>query len=479
MNKAIILIDTSNNSAEIAREAVKKYCGIFSVSIDFIHCKNANEMGAMLSMGKKVQMLIVNKRMEQQEVNTFQAGFSRYKGEPPLLLIAGEQKELLNKKFDPGKILFNIVVDKDFIYDCLRLYLSDADRKMDNRIFREILISVVDVVYQNTKEKLTPLSVSESKAENEDQDVSSVLAFYGEGIKGTLVIGTSLELLTLFATKMLYCEESDLTNEMLDDVMGEIANQVLGIIRNALSEYGYELNSSMQLVVTGKDHHFHTNTGGHYYVLPFSVNNLEFKVTFCYDTYAIKLDRLKTFQEKKSSRVLDIRLLNDIIDIIPQTIELNTKHKVTREGIEVLKADSYQTNALHSIHGRSDQGGYLIALDMPEDAAKAFVSKMLFCELSDVTHLMMTDAIGELLNQIQGNQKKKSEEYGYTFQNIFHCSFSSEMNIQYLIKNPGYYCRIIFKTDNGMYFTCCFGMDSFFAPKVLDGSDLVKSLKGF
>lgn len=475
--QSIVLLDNNKDAILEIKEAVLKYSGIFSVKMDFIHCRSANELGGYVVSGKKFAMIVVNKVLEPQELNTFHGSFARIKGEVPLLVVINEQEGFVSRRFNKNRIVFNAVVTKDFVFDCLRLYLADDERKMDGRIFREILLSVCDVLYKNTKEKMVPSNVIESKAKAEKHGISGVLAFYGEGIKGTLLINTSLELIQHFATKILYCDHSDLTTEMVDDVMGEISNQVLGIVRNALGEYGYKLNSSMQLVVSGKDHIFQPSSTGHYYVLPFSAKNLSFQVTFCYDTYPIKLNRKKISDHKNTKRILDIRLLNDMISIIPKTIESNTKLKVKREKIEALKAESHITQSLHVVHGRSDEGGYLVAVDIPDATARQFVKKMLFCEEDDINQDMIVDAVGELVSQIQGNQKKSSEQYGYTFQNIFHCSFSSEGSLQYLMKNPGHYCRILFRTETGEPFTCCFGMDSSFAPAIFDSSDIIKSLK--
>ncbi|NRA43743.1 MAG: chemotaxis protein CheX [Oligoflexales bacterium] len=472
----LVLIDPGKDHATKVKEATEKYAGIFSVKMDFMHCKSANEMGGFISMGKKIKVVVINKVFETPELNAFHASFMRTKGPPPLLIVAGEQQGIISPKFPKSRIIFNGIADKEFIYDCLRLHLADENRKIDVRIFREILNSVCDVLYKNTKEKLSPQSVIESKASAENQDVSGILAFFGEGIKGTLSIGTSLRLLKHFAAKILFCEPHHLTDEMLNDVMGELSNQVLGIVRNALGDYGYELNSSMQLVVTGLQHSFHPSSSGNYYILPFAFQDMIFKVTFCYDTYPIKLDRTKVFSDKNQSRILDIRLLNNILDAIPKTIALNTKIKVKRAKIEPLRADTYLTQALHVIHGRSEQGGYLLAIDIPEMTAREFAKKMLFCGDDELTQAMLIDAVGELVNQIQGSQKKVSEEKGYFFQNIFHCSFSSGSNLNYLMKNPGHYCRIVFETEAGEPFTCCFGLDSTYANKIFDASDLVKSI---
>ena len=472
--KSLILIDSGKEAALAIKEATEKYSGIFSSELDFIHCKNISEMGNQISAGRKIQIIIINKTLGPEDINLFHSIFSRFKKEPPLLVVTGEQTQLISPKFKKDRVVFNSLMTKDFIFDCLRLYIADENRKMDTRIFREILLSVVDVIYQNTREKLTPKSVGESKASSEIQDVSGVLAFFGEGIKGTLLIGTSSDVMKHLSAKMLYCEMSDLTDEMVDDAMLEISNQVLGIIRNALSGYGYQLNSSMQLVVTGKQHEFQSSSTGHYYNLPFQFNDHEFRVTFCYDTYPVKLNRNTIMEDRSKKRVLDVRLMNDFLSIVPQTIESNTKIPLERLRIDPLLSQSYLTSSLHVVHGRSEEGGFLIALDIPDHTAKKFVQKMLFCDESDVTQPMISDAVGELINQIQGQQKKSSETIGYHFQNIFHCSFTSPESIQYLMKNPGHYCRIEFATDEGDSFITCYGLDSQYAPEFFDVSELLK-----
>lgn len=475
MTKSIFLLSNTSDALNAFSQAIKKYTGIFSTKIVFTQCKNANELSGLVEMGRKADLIFIQKEMEKAEITALLAAFIRYTSSLPVLISTGLQKDLEGKLFPPDRIVHDAQMTKDYIFSCLRLYLEDGDREIDVRIFKEILLSVIEVVFQNTGERLTPYSISKAKSEHEVQDVSSIVAFFGEGIKGTLMISTSLELLRHFSKKLLQCEESDLTTETTIDVMTEISSQVLGVVRKALSEYGYELNGSMQISTIGEKHTMHNSSTGHYYSLPFSFMNLTFNVTFCYDTYPIKLNS-KSKAIAHGAKKLDVRLVNEISEQVLKTINLNTKLKVELISISYHKSHPYQADSLHLIHGRGSEGGYILAIEASNAAAKEIVKKMMFCEDSDVNQNLVADSIGEMVNQIQGSQKKAIERFGYSFQNIVHVSFTSATDINYMLKNPGHYVRILCRLEDQHDLTICYGLDSNFVHDFLDISGYIQKL---
>jgi CheY-specific phosphatase CheX len=471
----LLLLRPSSVLQKTVDEAIRKFSGIHEVKVEVDIAKTAIEFAKCVDQGRRYGAVVIEHDIEEVEVNYILNLYHDLKRKPPLLLSKMNYEKLVKRlmatQITPVFKDFN----KDFIYDYLKETLIIAEKKIDIRIIKEVLLSVTGIIHENTQVKLEALGLSEIKAKDSKQEMSSIIAFIGDGVMGTLSIATTNNLIGLFCQKMLYCEPSDVTPTMRADVLNELSNQILGAFRNKLAQDGYELSTSMQIVVSGdKDHLFQTKTNGHYYYLKFKHANDDFLITFAYGSYRKQKGEPNFSRAALGNRTLDVRVLNLVIKALGDVINLGGErpHKV---GLAEQKGQDYQGDSLHILHCRGHQGSFIAAIDMPRSTVGLITQETMGIAAADLTPDMINDVCGELINQIAGSIKKYMGPMGFDYLNVFHGSFCAEDQISYLLKNQGLYCRMNFMLRD-QPFILCYGMESAQGSKVFDIWSYVKSL---
>ncbi len=84
-----------------------------------------------------------------------------------------------------------------------------------------------------------------------DGDFAAAIGFVGEGIKGALIL--SLGRAILIASLPENLRRKDATDEMLGDWGGELANQLLGRLKNGLWSSGIEIALGTPVAFVGED----------------------------------------------------------------------------------------------------------------------------------------------------------------------------------------------------------------------------------
>ncbi len=471
----LLLLRPSSLLHKTVEEAIRKFSGIHEVKVEIDVAKTAIDFAKSVDQGRRYGAVIVEHEIEEVEVNYILNLYHDLKRKPPLLLSKNNYeklvKRLLATQLTPVFKDFN----KDFIYDYLKETLIIAEKKIDIRIIKEVLLSVTGIIHENTQVKLEALGLSEIKSKDSKQQMSSIIAFIGDGVMGTLSIATTNSLISLFCQKMLYCQFSDVTEAMRADVLNELSNQILGAFRNKLAQDGYELSTSMQIVVSGeKDHIFQTKTNGHYYYLKFKHAEDDFLITFAYGSYKKQKGEPNFSRAALGNRSLDVRVLNAVIKALGDVINLGGErpHKVS---VSEQKGQDYSGESLHILHGRGHQGSFIAALDIPKSTVGLITLETMGIAASDLTPDMINDVCGELINQVAGSIKKYIGPLGYEYLNVFHGSFCAEDHISYLLKNQGLYCRMGFILKD-QPFTLCFGMEAAQSNKIYDIWNYIKSL---
>ncbi len=472
---ALLLLRPSTTLLKIVDEAIRKFSGIHEVKVEMDVAKNAIEFAKCIDQGRRYGAVIIEHEIEEVEVNYILNLYHDIKRKPPLLLSKSNYERLVKRlaatQLTPVFKDFN----KDFVYDYLKETLIIAEKKIDIRIIKEVLLSVTGIIHENTQVKLEAMGLSEIKAKDSKQQMSSIIAFIGDGVMGTLSIATNNNLVSLFCQKMLFCNPSDVTSVMRLDVLNELSNQILGAFRNKLAQDGYELSTSMQIVINGdKDHLFQTKTNGHYYYLKFKHAEDDFLITFAYGSYRKQKGEPNFSRATLGNRSLDVRVLNNVIKALGDVLTINGERPHKTSASEQ-KSEDYQGESLHILHCRGHQGSFIVAIDMPKATVGMITQETMGIALADLMPEMINDVCGETINQIAGSIKKYIAPLGYEYLNVFHGSFCAEDNINYLLKNQGLYCRLGF-VIKGQPFTLCFGMEAGQGSKVFDVWSYIKSL---
>jgi CheY-specific phosphatase CheX len=467
----VLLIRGSKDSKEFAKEAIKKFTGIFTSEVMLDEVNTSSDAASMWS-SRPYKLVFIDQKMPEEEMNVLHGAYLKLSTKP--LVVSGPDNLPELRKFMNAKSLIEAPhgLSKGFMYDCVRNTLADKDKKLDPRVLASILRSVMTVVTTNTTLPLTPKKVEATKSKADARDVSGICAFSGDGIQGTITISTRDQLLSLFAQKMLFAEPESISVDMKSDLLNEILNQILGAVRQELQQFGYELKPTNFLVVTGEQHLYLSRSMGKNYDMPFTCEGLEFDVTFIYDIYTEFLrNRDERPELTKQKNILDVRLVNCAISAIKETLQSTLQITASHDKDEPIKKTSDRSMSLHCGHGVGTKGSYTISMNLSEEDARWIAAKMLYMPEAEIGADMLADSCGEILNQITASFRKKSEQQGYTFRHVFHGDFTRIGSIDSLLKNKGYYLKLNFKADDKK-FSVNFGVESSAAPSIFNAYDL-------
>jgi len=103
----------------------------------------------------------------------------------------------------------------------------------------------------------------------------------GKKANGSLAISFSKPVAIELAHNMLRIE-TDVVDEMVEDLIGEIANMVAGGAKAIYDEQGIDFELTLPKVLTGENHQIKHSFIGTTILLPFTTNAGEFYVESCF-----------------------------------------------------------------------------------------------------------------------------------------------------------------------------------------------------
>ena len=469
----ILLVRGNKDSKAFTAEAIQKFTGIFTADVSLDEASTSSEAAGLWGM-RPYKIIFIDQELPSEDLNVFLGSFMKLETKPVIVSGAANCNKLKAEIPEKYMRVAPNGLSKGFIYDCVRSLLLDKDKKIDTRVLVSILKSVMNVVTQNTTLNLTPQKVEATKSKAQSRDVTAIAAFSGDGIQGSLSVATKESLVNLFAEKMLFAEPSQITEEMRTDLLSEILNQILGVIRQELAQFGYELTPTIFVVVTGKEHLYLSRSTGKYYDMPFKYEDLEFDVTFSYDIYSEFLKFMGEKSDGKKKNALDVRLVNcaieSVIETLRSTLQIEAKHMPDSPS----KTGNRQAMSLHCGHGVGVRGNYTFATSWFERDARFFASKMLYMPPEEIALDMVADSCGEMLNQIAASFRFKAEQLGYPFRHAFHGDFTKETPLDYMMRNKGYYLDLEFQAEDRP-FSISFGIESNFCDGLFNLWDIISA----
>ncbi len=113
-------------------------------------------------------------------------------------------------------------------------------------------------------------------------DVSGIIAITSETFRGTLAVSFPEKLFIKMASNMLG-ETHDKLHDGIVDIVGEIANIILGQAKIELQKLGFGIEMAIPSVVWGKDHKIKQFGGGKCVVIPFETSEGTFYIEIMTD----------------------------------------------------------------------------------------------------------------------------------------------------------------------------------------------------
>lgn len=108
-------------------------------------------------------------------------------------------------------------------------------------------------------------------------EVTGLLKMEGDKAKGSVSITFTKPVVIDLVKRMLHMEIQEI-DEIARDMTGEMANIVVGGVKNLLEEQGYHINMSLPEVFTGEGHCIEHSFDGQTIEIPFSIHSGDFYI---------------------------------------------------------------------------------------------------------------------------------------------------------------------------------------------------------
>ena len=152
---------------------------------------------------------------------------------------------------------------------------------MDVNHINPALSSIVNVL--TTMASITP-SIGKPSIKKDDISlgvVTGIIDLVGKDANGSLAISFSKAVALELAQNMLRIE-TDVIDEMIEDLIGEMANMVAGGAKAIYDEQGIDFELTLPKVLTGINHQVKHSFIGTTLLLPFTTDAGEFYVEACF-----------------------------------------------------------------------------------------------------------------------------------------------------------------------------------------------------
>jgi CheY-specific phosphatase CheX len=475
--KTILILRPSKDMAAAAMTAVERFQKVSGMELT-VYRQNINQAADAIEAGR-IDVIFTATTMERSEANVFIGCLERSKSFPYIIASPDNAEKLQSAipvdKLCKAKNDFSL----EFIFACLRNLLTPSNYKLDARYFKSILTSVMEVVHRNTQLRLTPAQVSEVKAEESTETIAAVMTFYGDGIYGSLTLMTCDAVLKKFGETILFLPPEQVDRELGMDLLAEITNQIMGVMRSELRDFGWTLKTSLQLVHSG-DHFLNKDTApGTSFKLPFKLDNEKFDLVLRYNTYQVSVQEIEINMDNRMAHIMDVRLLNLAMDVCQGTFRTSFGVDARKQAIHAGHTKPHTTEAVYVFHAGGWQGEYTLVIEM--DFATA---QLLAKRVKKQGDESLEDSEGQIrvfstMIQKMGQEfNRLSKQYGYSFEQVYSGAAFSDSAFHSLLRSPGYFIQIPF-VIGASRIILSFGLRSDYAKTLFDAWPLVSTMPGF
>lgn len=151
---------------------------------------------------------------------------------------------------------------------------------MDVRFVNPVLETIVNVLEQMASMKPEAGKPYIKEGEGALGVVTGIIDLVSKQATGSIAISFSGPVAFELVSRMLRTEVTDV-NDMVEDLVGELANIVAGGAKAKLEEHGFDFELSLPRVFSGEGHEVKHKIKGPTVVLPFHTDAGEFFVEIC------------------------------------------------------------------------------------------------------------------------------------------------------------------------------------------------------
>lgn len=151
-------------------------------------------------------------------------------------------------------------------------------------IVEQITSSAKAALLESFNTKLTPAQPFLRSNRNVLSHINALVPFVGVKVSGRLLVGSSPECLTAIRRRVLP-NDPEPTSGQLEDLAGELANQVLGRLKGVFHSYSYPFELGTPMFIQGVQSQLRYKAGRPSMVIPFKDATGTVYVEFCFDIF--------------------------------------------------------------------------------------------------------------------------------------------------------------------------------------------------
>ena len=148
---------------------------------------------------------------------------------------------------------------------------------IDKTIVGEFINAVKKVLKITAGEQIEEHVVYLDKSENLPGEISATINLDGD-LRGKVAVSFNIDYARKITSKILGCDEAELSDDEVQEGMGEIINQVTGNVKADLWTYGYRFNISVPEIINASIHQIETNDIIPVNIIVFKSNDSMFSV---------------------------------------------------------------------------------------------------------------------------------------------------------------------------------------------------------
>ena len=472
MARTVLLLRPTKELIAAAKIAVDRFQHVSGTELS-VYRQNINQAADAFE-GGRIDIVFTSTLMERAEANFFIGCIENTKN-LPLIIASTDNYEMLQGNM-PHDRLCQAKNDfsAEFIFACLRNLLSPNGLRLDSRFLVSIEKSVMDVIYKNTELRLEPGPTSEVKPGATTESIIAVIAFYGDGVYGSLSVVTTQAAIVRMGERLLSLSAAEMSRTIAMDMLAEIAHQIMGVLRAELREFGWTLQTSLQMVHCGSPFMNMDTAPGTSFKLPFKLDQEKFDIVLRYSTYQASVEEIEINQDNHSVNKCDVRLLNLSTEVCQAMLSSVFAIEARKQNLNACHAEPHATESIYVFHAGGCQGEYTIALEMNRELAQTLAKRVKNPhrdapdELTQHMHIF-----GKIVQSMGLEFNRQCRPFGYNFAPIYSSMSMSNKSFQHMLRSPGYTVRTSFLIGTSR-FELYFALRSDYAPALFDAWPLVE-----
>ena len=121
--------------------------------------------------------------------------------------------------------------------------------------------------------------------------ITGILAFTGNGYAGSIALSVNVRFIKTMAAHIFAGAEVELNQAVAADIVGEICNQILGIVKSKFGQMGLKMTLGLPEMVLGKEHTVIHKVNNPVLVMPIDLGGgAECHMEFCMDKRELQGD---------------------------------------------------------------------------------------------------------------------------------------------------------------------------------------------